>query len=223
MSLTLVIDTAAKPFNLALGRDSECLFDSLVEPAISNTMDLSSIIATALSQSGLALDDVQTIAVNIGPGALSSVRSGAAFANALAYSLGATVYAFTSFELMGIVAAKVHRCPVLCSARAANGFAYVGIYRAGRRPVMGFGRLETLAPAAIDGIKRVAVAGDHKRLLCNMLGNGRAFDSGIDSSRAATFFELEHTSDGDRKVFPDVATPLTEDSELLVDLATVSR
>lgn len=223
MNLTLVIDTAAKPFNVALGRAGECLFDSLFEPEVQDSTDLSAIVSAALSKSSQSLKDVRTIAVNIGPGALGSVRSGVSFANALAYSLGVTLYTVTSFELMGFVASKKHRCPILCSARASSGFAYVGVYRAGETSLMGFGLLAKLAPAAINGIEQVAVAGDHKSLLCNILGSDRAIDSGIARSGAATFFELEHAFDGDAKVFPAVATPLTEDSESFVDLTMVCR
>lgn len=223
MSLVLVIDTSAMPFNIALGREGECIYDSLAAPGTSDKKDLSAIVSDAFRKTNCSLKDIRAIAVNIGPGALGSVRSGVSFANALAYSLGVPTYPVTSFELMGFVAAEKQSCPVLCTARASNGYGYVGLYGEGGLSVMGFGLLEELAPAAIAGIERVAVAGDHRSALYTLPSSSRVIDSGIERSVAATFLRLDSSSDREAKVFPDVATPVTEESELLMDLAEVRR
>lgn len=223
MSLVLVIDTSARPFNVVLGQHRECLFDSFTEPGMPDEQDLSVIVTEAFRKGSQSIKDIRAIAVNIGPGALGSVRSGVSFANALAYSLGVPVYPITSFELMGFVASKNHRCPVLCTARASNGYAYVGVYKEGRLSFMCFGFLAKLAPEAIDGIERVAVAGNHRPTLCNMLRSGQAIDSGLERSVAATFLHLDYSFDRNAKVFPAVANPITEESEELCEPATVCR
>jgi len=217
MNLMLVIDTSRRPFNIVLGQGRACLFDSLASSAMADRSDLSAMVEEALRQSGRTIDEIGAVAVNIGPGALGSVRSGVSFANALGYGLGVPVYPVTSFELMGYVAAEQHRCPVLCTARASNGYAYVGVYTQGHLSFLGFGLIEEVAAAAIDGIERAAIAGDHRSTLCEILASRDVMDSGIERSVAATFLELATCSDRASKSFPEVAIPITEESELLLE------
>lgn len=219
MKLVLVIDTSRRPFNVVLGRCQECMFDSLAVPDMPDTKDLSAIVAAAFHRSGRTPKEIQAIALSVGPGALGAVRTGASFANALAYSLGVPVHPVTSFELMGFAVAEQQRCPVLCSARAANGHAYVGVYRDGGLTSLRFGLLDELARAAIAGIGRVAVAGDHRSALCELLNSRRVIDSGVEKSAAATFLRLDDCARGEGKVFPDIVTPITEACEWPVEPA----
>ncbi len=221
MNLMLVIDTSQRPFNVVLGQGSACIFDSLAGSAIADKRDLSAMVEEALRQSGRAVEDIRAVAVNIGPGALGSVRSSVSFANALGYSLGVPVYPVTSFELMGYAAAEQHHCPVLCTARASNGYAYVGVYADGRLSLLRFGLLEKVVPAAIDGIERVAIAGDHRSRLCEILPSRGVIDSGIERSVAATFLKLATCPDRESRSFPEVAIPITEESALLMQPAEV--
>jgi len=223
MNLVLVIDTSARPFNVVLGQDGECLFDSLAESNLPDKQDLSLIIGEALDKANRALGDIRAIAVNIGPGALGSVRSGVSFANALAYSLGVPVFPVSSFELMGLVASKKHGCAVLCTARASNDHAFVGVYREGNLPFIGFGPLTKLAFEAIDGIERIAVAGSHRSTLCTSLKNRQVIDSGLERSIAAAVLQLDCFFDRNARVFPEVASPITEESTVLCAPAAVRR
>jgi len=223
IDLALLIDTSARPFNVVLGQDKECLFDSLIASEISDHQDLSAAVSDALHKVNRPLKDIQAIAVNVGPGALGSVRSGVSFANALAYSLGIAVYPVTSFEIMGFQASKNHRCPILCTARASNTDAYVGLYRDGALSFIDFGPLTKLVPKAVSGIQRVAVAGNRRSMLCAMLSHGQAIDSGLERSVAATILQLDYFFERIPKVFPEMAIPITEESKALWQPETVRR
>lgn len=223
MSLLLVIDTSARPFEIALGRVGACLYSARAAAMSPNKQDLAALVTEALRASGQSLRDLTGIAVNIGPGALGSVRSGVSFANALAYSLGVPVHPVTSFELMGFAAAAAQECPVLCTARASAGQAYLGVFAAGRLSVMTFGALDALAPATVAGLDRVAIAGDQRAALCTLLRNREVIDSGVDRGTAATYLQWAAAGAGEAKAFPEVATPITEDSALLRDAAELLR
>jgi tRNA threonylcarbamoyl adenosine modification protein YeaZ len=217
MNLLLALDTSRRPFNVVLGRGEECLFDSLSEPEMSDPRDLPAMVAEAFRRSGHKPRDLRAIALSVGPGALGSVRSGVSFGNALAYSLGVPVYPVTSFELMGFAVARRHKLPVLCSARASNGTAYVGLYRDAALTYLTYGRLETLAVAAAEGLDQVAVAGQHRPAVQALLGADRVIDSGVEQSLAATCLALGLDSRGGGMTFPELVTPITETSELLTE------
>ncbi len=88
---------------------------------------------------------------------------------------------------------------------------------------MTYGLVDELAEAVIAGIDRVAVAGNHRSYLCNLLPDSRAVDSGVGSSVAATFLHLDSLSGRQIKVFPEMAIPVTEGSALLTSSDEILR
>ena len=90
------------------------------------------LVAETLTAAGATFGDVGTIAVDVGPGGLSSIRSAVAYANGLAFSLGVPIYPVSSLELMAIAARRVHPGPVLSLKPAHGGNVFAGLFADGQ-------------------------------------------------------------------------------------------
>ena len=102
--MILGINTAQTVHELAL-------IDSSKEPAVLITEktwtdgrrdveDLVPFLNTLLEEHGLSKKDITQIVVVRGPGSFTSLRTGVAFANALAEGLGAQLFSLDTFELL---------------------------------------------------------------------------------------------------------------------------
>ena len=86
-----------------------------------------------LAQVGLEAQDVDTVAVDIGPGLFTGLRVGVAAAKGLALALGARVVAARSTDvLLGGAAAAGHRGPVLAVVDARRGEVFAALRDVGR-------------------------------------------------------------------------------------------
>ncbi len=218
MALVLVIETSSRPFGVALGIDGNVLFDSS-EPfdksSLPDERDLALLVERGLQIIGKRTSQITAIAVNIGPGGLGSVRSGVSFANALALGLRIPVCPFTAFELMGFEAWKKNRLPVLCTARAAKGSAYLGLYDQGAVTAMKFGALEEITSELTAGLGEFTVAGAYRSSVQELLPDSKIHDSGIRVGQARTFMEMAYPIAERGKRFPHIAIPINEQSEML--------
>jgi len=210
MSLILAIESTGGPSSVALGEGTRIVFDSTELPAVGTSADVAEVLEFGLSVIERQTTDIRGVAVSVGPGALSAVRSGVSFANALAFGLGVPVYPIISFELMGLEASRGLRLPVLCSARAANGNAYLGLYDGGELASLRFGPLEALVRDMIVGLKEFIVAGAYRESIANLVKDANVHDTGTRSGKAAGFFEMSYSTDRRRKLYPNVAIPITE-------------
>ena len=190
MNLTLVVDTSVGQTGIVFGNDAEILFDSHDDPSLMETRDLSFVTQKGLNAIGASAEEIATVAVNIGPGGLSSVRSGVAFANALSFGLGIPVCPCTSFDLMGFESWGKLRLPVVCSTKAFGGNSYIGIYRAHEATTFRYGLLDDIIPELTQNLDEFSVAGVHRNIIQKLLPNKKINDSGIQFGRSKLFFEI---------------------------------
>lgn len=80
--------------------------------------DLTSFLEGLLEQIGLSKEEITDIVVVRGPGSFTSLRTGVAFGNALAFALGTQLHALTTFELLRLKAAT--KDPVLSLVHAGR-------------------------------------------------------------------------------------------------------
>lgn len=217
MNLVLVIETSSSPFGVVLGSNKNVFFNSAEGSSLKENRDLPLLVVRGLEVIGERADNIGIIAVNIGPGGLSSVRAGVSFANALAYGLGIPVCPFTSFELIGFEAWKKFQLPVLCTARATEGNAYVGLYEKGAVKIMRFGLLEDIVKEVTFEIHEFTVAGPHRNIILELFNNSKIHDSGIQVGQAKTFMEMEDFIVERRVFFPDIVSPINEQSGILYE------
>lgn len=214
MTLVLVIETSSSPFGVVFGKNKNVLFNSVDDSFLRGTRDLSFLVERGLDAIKGRVNDIGAIAVNIGPGGLSSVRSGVSFANAFAFGLKIPVYPFTSFELIGFDAWRKFQLPVLCTAKATKGKAYAGLYDKGAVTVMRFGLLEKISKEMTSELDEFVIAGPHRKAIRELIPDSKSHDSGIQSAKAKTVIDMIFPVASRGKQFTCGVTPINEQSKV---------
>ena len=214
MQVILGIDTSTRTYGIALQGGAEQAVESAAGWEERSSTPLASMLTRGLGRLDAAVGDIAMIAVNIGPGRLTSVRSGVAFANALAYSLGVPLIGADSFFLLGRSAARQTPLPVVCAFPGPEGKTYVGLYRDGRVQTARLGILEQVAPEVVPRSETVALAGRSRRRLIALLPPETVVDTEIESVDPQVLIEyaLEAGRAVDAPFTP--LRPLNEQSEV---------
>jgi len=213
--LTLALETSTATFAAALA--TEDATDVLASRALVGVppaqRDLPGLVGGLLADAGRSFAEVTRIAVDVGPGNLTAVRTGVAYGNGLAFALGAGVATANSLELMAAQAGPA--VPVLCLRNAGAGRAYAGWFAAGAATYRHGPLAEVLRLA---GGPEVVLAGDFRGevadLLPGVLPGVLVKDSGIAGQDVRV---LRWVTAGRPTVDPTrerAATPLTEQSPL---------
>lgn len=190
MSLLLAIESSSNVYRVVLGRDSASIFDSAEDRCDIPFRTLDALLVCGLASISATANEITGITMNIGPGALTFVRAGISFANALAFSLGVSIYPFNWFELMANQTKAVTPLPVVCAVPAANDNAYVGLLRGPSVEVMRFGALPTALAQVSDGLKEIAVAGRIRDRLSSLLVGATVVNTGIENPDARSLLQL---------------------------------
>jgi len=182
--LILAIETSAARYGLALGEEGRVRAEVT---RAGEGRDLGDMLREALAATGAAVADIGAVAADIGPGSLGSLRDGVAFANGLAYALRVPVYSFSSFELLAAAVGGDARLPVLCTRRANDGLAYVGLVKEGRLAVLRHGRLEEIAPHVAGAHDALALAGSFRDVA---IPGVQVFDTGVEAPEARMMVQI---------------------------------
>jgi tRNA threonylcarbamoyl adenosine modification protein YeaZ len=179
MSLVLAIETSSPAHTVAVGDGDSPAAQRSARREDPGFAGLGDLTAQLLAAAGAAFSDIGTIAVDIGPGGLSSIRSAVAYANGLAFSLGVPVFPISSLELMAIDAQLGQPGPVLCLKRAQGGNLYAGLFDGGETLELRHGRPDSVLPAIAAGLPTLRVAGGIGFDLPALLPGVAIVDTGI--------------------------------------------
>lgn len=141
--LRLIIETSNLDFQLALHSDGEnggenCSEnggedDAFVyrsdEASNAATSELTELLATGLNKVGKSVADIGEIVVDLGPGGLTSTRSGIAFANGLAFARNIKIVGANSLELMVMQSHVGPQDYVIASRRSNDGNFFLGFFQ----------------------------------------------------------------------------------------------
>jgi tRNA threonylcarbamoyladenosine biosynthesis protein TsaB len=121
----------------------------LGQPA--HSAELLPVLASLLERAGGGWEDVDAIAVGVGPGTFTGLRIGVATARALAQGLGVPLHPVSSLEALaaGLAAAADPGQPLLPLIDAKRGQVFVSLFRAEERPEREWGPL-ALAPEDLE-------------------------------------------------------------------------
>ena len=103
--MILAINTATHTHELALVDDGKILLEKSWQDSKDDVEKLTPTLAGMLSEIGINKSEIDSILVVSGPGSFTSLRTGVAFANALASALSSKLYAIDTFELLSRKAA----------------------------------------------------------------------------------------------------------------------
>ena len=200
MSLLLAIESSSNEYRVVLGRDGEAIFDSAANRCDVPFRTLSALLECGLEALGAQANEIEGIAINVGPGSLTFVRAGISFVNALAFSLNVNIYPFNWFEIIAEQTHAATKLPVVAAVPASNDNAYVGLLRGAAVEIMRFGRVHEALAKVSGGLGEVAVAGRIRHRLATLLGEKRVVDTGIENPDARTLLRLGYqaSKDGSR-------------------------
>lgn len=219
MTLALAVETSSGRYALALG-ELEATEQVCCVQEGPGEKDLQGLLREALGSFGAGVRDIKVIGVNRGPGGLSSTRAGAAFANALSFSLGASLYPFDYFEIAARQAALSTPLPLLCTVPAAAGNAYVALVEQGQRKAA-FGPLAPTVAKIAGEAGELALAGRMRGRVPALLPGRTLFDTGIDAPDPAVLLDLTRRAVREGTAPAPQATPLNEEAPEFSDRAAV--
>lgn len=126
--VTLGIETSGRTGSVALLRDQECLSErTLSQTGRRHARTLVAELRELLQENGVAVDQVDTMAVSIGPGSFTGLRVGVVCAKTFAYATGCEIVAVDTFEAIAAAApSDVDSIDVIGDAQ--RGDLYVGRY-----------------------------------------------------------------------------------------------
>ena len=129
----LAIDTSGPVCGVCILSDGAVRYEAAAMNKLTHSTNLMPMVDTALAASGLALKDMDRIAVVTGPGSFTGVRIGVSTAKALAHGAGKPCVAVDALEAMaaGIAGFDGVICPIQ-DARA--GQVYGAAFSAGMPP-----------------------------------------------------------------------------------------
>ena len=84
--LTLAIDTATKVCTVALCREQELLAEYTINMGLTHSEGLLPQLEQLLARTGVKKQEIELLAVSMGPGSFTGLRIGLATAEAMAYA-----------------------------------------------------------------------------------------------------------------------------------------
>jgi len=122
MALILNIDTALESASICLASDDNILELSTNENQKDHAAWLHSAIADLLKKTGKSINDLDAVAVSIGPGSYTGLRVGLASAKGLCYALNIPLLAVSTLKMIAIAAKEksnvvTYICPLIDARR----------------------------------------------------------------------------------------------------------
>ncbi len=215
MKLALAIEASSAVYAVALGDANvpvihrECRRD---DPSFAGIGEMVSSCVAAAAGAGFA--GIETIAVDIGPGSLSSVRAAVAYANGLAFSLGIMVFCANSLELMAAASREIQPSPALCVRKDEAGNVYAGIFTEDQAPALRYGPFRDTVEALAGEHGKITVAGAHRQAVADLLAGAHVRDTGIDQPSVLTLYAMMQAQRAEPGRQVRIASPLNEGSRV---------
>ena len=154
--LTLAIDTATKVCTVALCRDTKILAEYSINMGMTHSEGLLPQLDQLLARTGVKKEEIELLAVSMGPGSFTGLRIGLATAEAMAYSWQCYLHGVDTLKALAYNIQLEGRvlAPVL-DAQKGNFYQALYEWRAGE--------LVELAPVAVvsreRALERIALQG----------------------------------------------------------------
>ena len=142
----LAIDAATKGLGAAVTEDDKLLAVSCLNVGKTHSQRLIPLIDDLMKAGGISLQDIDLVAVTIGPGSFTGLRIGISSAKAIAYALGVKMVGVKTLDALAqnCVGVSGLVCPILDARRNE---VYYGIYDSQGNAVEAIGSMEPTALA----------------------------------------------------------------------------
>ncbi len=114
MSLILNIDTAIDTASVCLSNDNDILQLVLNENQKDHAGWLHTAIATVLQKTGKKINELEAVAVSIGPGSYTGLRVGLASAKGICYALGIPLIVVSTLKMIASAVKEEKGCHLIC-------------------------------------------------------------------------------------------------------------
>ena len=212
--LVLALEASSRTYAVAVGDGEEPRAQAAVRRDDPSFRGLSELVSRTLDRAGERFGDIGTIGVDVGPGGLLSIRAAVAYANGLAFALGAKIFPISSLELMAMAAQRAHPGPILGLRRGLGGNTYAALFADGELVDMRHGPPDSVVPAVAGGLARVCVAGTAKDDVEGLLAGVVAEHSGIEEADVAVLYRAARAAAADPERLVPAASPLNEGSRI---------
>jgi tRNA threonylcarbamoyladenosine biosynthesis protein TsaB len=201
MRLVLAIEASSRTYAVAVGAGELPSAQRASRRDAPGFAGVGDLVAQTLAAHDAAFSDIEAIAVDVGPGGLSSIRAAVAYANGLAFSLGVPVFPVSSLELMAIAARRVRRGPLLCLKRGTGGNTYAGLFVAGEINGEGaelrHGPASAIVPELAARLEAVGVAGVPAGDVAGFLPGVTVTDTGIADADVVVLYQAARAAMAD--------------------------
>jgi tRNA threonylcarbamoyl adenosine modification protein YeaZ len=213
MRLVLALEASGGTYAVAVGAGGRPRAQRVSRRDDPMFAGLGDLVERTLAAAGVTFSDIATIAVDVGPGSLSSIRAAVAYANGLAFSLGAVIFPVSSLELICRQAHSARRGPLLCLRKGEGGNAYAGLFASGGATQMRYGQRSVIVPAMAGDLDRVWVAGAYRDEVAGLLPGVTVADTGVENPDVATLYQAA-AADADPGRLVPAASPVNEGSKI---------
>ena len=100
MAIILNIDTSTYTGSVAISRENEIIISGQLNENQTVSSHLTGLIEQILSEGNFKMNQLNAIALNIGPGSYTSLRTGMSVAKGMAYALEIPIIGLTAFEIL---------------------------------------------------------------------------------------------------------------------------
>ena len=214
MNMLLAIEISSDESQVVLGLDRKPIFDSSKNCDYGPSTNIGSLVSSGLASINAHAAEIKGVAVNVGPGNLTSIRTGVSFVNALAFSLGIGIYPFNYFEIIAYQTRNLREIPLLCAVPAANNHAYVALITGSAVEVMRYGPLPSVVADLSNNLFEVAVAGKIRHRLSSLLNGVKVIDTGIEKLDVNVLLELGYRAYESPCAPSSHVSPLNDQSEV---------
>ncbi len=182
MSLILSLETSTEVGSVALHKDGELLTTSEVHIQYSHASMLAVLISQVLSNAGIAVKQLDAVAITSGPGSYTGLRIGTSTAKGLCFALDIPLLAIGSLTLMAYQVAKYTAgdtllCPMIDARRMEVYCLVTNRYQ---------DELQAVQPVIIEPDSFASFLSEHKVLF---FGNGASKCKAVIDSPQAMFLD----------------------------------
>jgi tRNA threonylcarbamoyladenosine biosynthesis protein TsaB len=203
--MLLAIDCASRKIGIALYDGVEVIHEAVWHSLSRHTVELSPAIVSALERRGNTIEDIQAVAISIGPGSYTGLRIGAAVAKGIALAQHIPLIGVPTFDILAAAQPVIEDHQLAVVLEAGRGRLAVGWYTPGEQTWQPAGKPDLFTPDEFSKKIRTPtlICGELNEELRKKLGRKRknvALASPAESLRRPSFLaELawERWQDGD--------------------------